>query len=71
MQLPGKIYIIGGAGSGKSTLAREISKIKHIPHFCLDDIMWYKKYSEKLPLEQRTYKLHANILEQHNRWVIE
>ncbi|MCX6823440.1 MAG: hypothetical protein NTX91_05660 [candidate division SR1 bacterium] len=71
MQLPDKIYIVGGAGSGKSTLANKISEIKHIPHFCLDDITRFKKYTEKLPLDQRAYKLHHDILLHHKQWVIE
>ncbi len=71
MQLPDKIYIIGGAGSGKSTLAKRISELKHIPHFCLDDITRFKKYTEKLPLDQRAYKLHHDILLQRKKWVIE
>jgi adenylate kinase family enzyme len=71
MQLPDRIYIIGGSWSWKSTLAQRISRIKHIPHFALDDILWYKKYKEKLPVEQRTYKLHHTILQKYDTWVIE
>ncbi len=70
MKLPDKIYIVGGAGSGKSTLAKKISKIKHIPNFDLDDIMRFKKYTEKLPMEQRDYKLNA-LLQEHIKRVIE
>jgi adenylate kinase family enzyme len=71
MQFPDKIYIIGGAGSGKSTLAREISEIKHIPHFDTDDIMRFKKYTDKLTVEQRTHKLHTTILKKYDKRVIE
>jgi adenylate kinase family enzyme len=71
MHLPDKMYIIGGSGSGKSSLAKKISSIKHIPYFDLDDIMWFKKYTEKLPMQQRTYKLHHTILQQHHKRIIE
>jgi adenylate kinase family enzyme len=70
MHLPDKIYILGGAGSWKSSLAKKISIIKQIPHFYLDDILRFKKYTEKLPTEQRMYKLHQ-ILKEHNKRVIE
>ncbi len=71
MQLPDKIYIIGGSGSWKTSLAKKISKLKNIPHFDLDDIMRFKKYTEKLPKEQRIYKLYHNILQQHKKRIIE
>ncbi len=71
MKFPNKIYIIGGAGTGKSTLAKKISKIKNIPHFCLDDITRFKKYTEKLPLDQRAYTLHHDILLPYKKWIIE
>ena len=70
MQLPDKIYVLGGSGSGKSSLAKKISQRKHIPYFDLDDIMWNKKYTDKLPVEQRVPKLHT-LLETHRKWVIE
>jgi adenylate kinase family enzyme len=71
MQFSDKIYIIGGAGSGKSTLAKKISELKHIPRFDTDDIMRFKKYTEKLPEEQRIHKLHTTILKKYNKRVIE
>lgn len=70
MDLPNKIYILGGSGSGKSSLAKKISMIKKIPYFDLDDIMWNKKYTDKLPVEERIPKLHA-LLKTHKHWVIE
>lgn len=71
IHLPDRIYIIGGPGSGKSFLAKRISALKHLPHFELDDIMRFKKYTEKLPMEQRTHKLHQTILQKYDKWVIE
>ena len=71
MHFPDKIYIVGGAWSGKSTLAKKISEVKHIPYFCLDDITRFKKYTKKLSLEERAYKLHHDILLPHKKWIIE
>lgn len=71
MQLPDKIYIIGGAGSGKSTLAKKLSAITHIPFFCMDDIMWQKKYTLKRPVEERTRLLTTTILDIYDTWIVE
>lgn len=71
MKFPNKIYVLGGSGSWKSSLAKKISKIKNIPHFDLDDIMRFKKYTDKLPEEQRKHKLHTTILQKYDKRVIE
>lgn len=42
----------------------------HHPHFELDDIMWAKKYTQKLPIPEREQKVH-DILSSHSAWVIE
>ncbi|MBU3906832.1 MAG: AAA family ATPase, partial [Nanoarchaeota archaeon] len=66
---PNKIFILGTSGSGKTTLAEQISEKLNIPHYNLDDLFWYKRFSKKRNPKKRNLMI-LNVLKK-KKWVTE
>lgn len=66
---PNRIYIIGTGGAGKSHLADFISDKYAIPHYHLDDIFWFNKYTKARNEKYRLRKLKE--IAKKKKWIIE
>ncbi|RKP57972.1 hypothetical protein D7Z26_00190 [Cohnella endophytica] len=65
-----RIRIIGSCGSGKTTLAREISELKNIPFYQLDNFVWDRsEESKRFPEAIRNDQLNKVV--NNSKWIIE
>lgn len=66
-----KVRIVGPVGSGKTTLAKKLAKVKGIPMYSLDEVVWSRSSGVDIrnPEEVRDAKLDS-ILGQ-STWIIE